>query len=534
MSGAGETYLSLVVTARNDDHGGNLLGRMQAFVDGWIRQANRHQIPSELIIVEWNPAADRPWLRDALRWPAQFGQCRVRIIQVPPEVHGRYAHAPALPLYQMIAKNAGIRRAHGRFVLATNIDILFSSELAAFLAQRQLEPRRMYRIDRYDVMSEVPAEASIEEQLVYCSTHLIRVNRREGTFSVSPDGRPTASFGDLAPAGAGILFGAGWYPVERYTAQEPFRWAGEQAEVVLEKTPERSACLLMDLEPGPGIGSQPLKLEVLTEDNRQLALLTIVRRGLLRLSLAYPPPRCVLFRARSDSLPVGNDPRVLTFRVFRLAWASQRPAPETNSFVWRPMGWIARAQAVADGLNHVVERLANGGSRVTLTVPVGSSLRGVLRKYLDLRGAPRATQVVPESSPAPAFLHTNACGDFTLMAREHWFDLRAYPEFDSFSMNLDAALCYTAHHGGARETMLHDPLRIYHIEHSTGTGWTPEGRGLLFERIAAKGIPFISNDEVLAWAAQMNRLQCPLIFNRESWGLADCDLPEITLSDQPA
>ena len=27
-----EPYLSLVVTARNDDHGGNLLGRMQAFV----------------------------------------------------------------------------------------------------------------------------------------------------------------------------------------------------------------------------------------------------------------------------------------------------------------------------------------------------------------------------------------------------------------------------------------------------------------------------------------------------------------------
>ncbi len=32
-------YLSLVVTARNDDHGGNLLGRMQAFVGGWIAQA---------------------------------------------------------------------------------------------------------------------------------------------------------------------------------------------------------------------------------------------------------------------------------------------------------------------------------------------------------------------------------------------------------------------------------------------------------------------------------------------------------------
>ena len=51
--GAGEVYLSLVVTARNDDHGGNLLGRMQAFVNGWLEQARRFDIPSELILVEW-------------------------------------------------------------------------------------------------------------------------------------------------------------------------------------------------------------------------------------------------------------------------------------------------------------------------------------------------------------------------------------------------------------------------------------------------------------------------------------------------
>src|SRR6266508_1631698 len=105
MPGAMEPYLSLVVTARNDDHGGNLLGRMQAFVSGWIEQARRHQIPSELIVVEWNPP------------------------------DGRYDHAKALPLYQMIAKNVGIRRARGRFILATNIDILISSELAVFIAR---------------------------------------------------------------------------------------------------------------------------------------------------------------------------------------------------------------------------------------------------------------------------------------------------------------------------------------------------------------------------------------------------------------
>ncbi len=202
-----EPYLSLVVTARNDDHGGNLLGRMQIFVDGWLAQARRYNIPSELIIVEWNPPAGRPPLAEALRWPTESGPCEVRIITVPPEIHSRFEHGANLPLYQMIGKNVGIRRARGRFILATNIDILFSDELAAFLGSQQLGTDRMYRIDRYDAMSDVPAGAPIEEQLAYCRTHLIRVNRRDGTFEVAPDGGPVLSAHDMASAGSGILFG---------------------------------------------------------------------------------------------------------------------------------------------------------------------------------------------------------------------------------------------------------------------------------------------------------------------------------------
>jgi hypothetical protein len=127
---------------------------------------------------------------------------------------------------------------------------------------------------------------------------------------------------------------------------------------------------------------------------------------------------------------------------------------------------------------------------------------------------------------APDFLHTNACGDFTLMAREHWCDLRGYAEMDLFSMNLDSLFCFAAHYGGAREEMLSDPMRIYHIEHGMGSGWTPEGQAKLFERTAAKGLSFIGNDEILAMATQMRRLGAPMIFNHEDWGLAEFDLKE--------
>src|SRR5260370_2640084 len=94
-----ETYLSMVLPSRNDNHGGDLLKRMQIFVTALIEQCRRHDIPSELIIVEWNPPEDRPRLAQALRLPNEPAPCAVRIVEVPPELHHRNPNAPALPLY---------------------------------------------------------------------------------------------------------------------------------------------------------------------------------------------------------------------------------------------------------------------------------------------------------------------------------------------------------------------------------------------------------------------------------------------------
>jgi hypothetical protein len=787
MPGAMEPYLSLVVTARNDDHGGNLLGRMQAFVSGWIEQACRYQIPSELIIVEWNPPPGRPGLADALRWPDDLGPCEVRFVEVPPEIHARYDHGKALPLYQMIAKNVGIRRARGCFVLATNIDILVSSELAAFLGKQQLDGDRMYRIDRHDAMNEVPLDRSIEEQLEYCRTHLIRVNTREGTFNVSRDGRPALSPGDVASVESGLLFGPGWFAVESHVKGENFRWAAESAEVLLPAARDAGSSLMIELEPGPATGGLPLDL-VVESKGVPIARLQIDRRSWVRLPLALPLPGRLVFRADTLGASAEFDLRPLCFRVFRMDWEQRLPkgiAAGSLEATVRPTGVGSHLIAGWNALQHLLNKLAHGGPLVPLTVPVSPRLRRTLKAYLewgglvglvrnaiprlvrkisrramtlpgteifpagsgltpglgwqkldDYRGegfrkaasgaeitaspggassAVLALQVEPYKSmtvktfdltlldeegrtigqqtvnglsyvkfsvprtpgrsdvlrisfsdtsleghglcvfwcgweaqgmgsavmdglslpwgagwqrdpirgtmtsqgaaelilrasprplfldletdgpvqfeirdaggrlltsfavsgravqqldcameggglrvlqvtatgpfrafgvdwegaqeavaavqdqPSPGFLHTNGCGDFTLLSRERWFDLRAYPEIDVFSMNLDSMFCFAAHYGGAREKILADPMRIYHIEHGTGSGWTPEGQVKLFERIAAKGIPCVENDEVLAWAKQMRRLKSPLIFNHENWGMADLELKESVL-----
>jgi len=352
-----EPYISLVVTARNDDHGGNLLRRMQIFVKGLLEQIKKYDLTAELILVEWNPVPSRPTLYQALSWPE--GPCKVRIIEVPSETHGRFRHSEGLPLFQMIAKNVGIRRAEGRFVLATNIDLLFSDELVRFLASKSLQPQFLYRIDRYDVSSDVPTDVTIEKQLEYCHDNVIRVNRRDGTY----------------PRDA-----IGWI------------WAWK------------------------------------------------IGRGLRFLS------RC-------------------TLSLFQ-PWSRAKLA------------------------------------------------RGVkfLKRHMFL-GYPR--------------LHTNACGDFTLMAREHWHTLRGYPELEMHSFHLDSVFCHMAHQYGLREEVLQDPMRIYHIEHSSG--WTPEGDSKMREHLRIMRIPVLDFPQFESWAIRMQKEKRPVVFNSEEWGLASENLMEITI-----
>jgi hypothetical protein len=126
---------------------------MQLFVDGLADQAERFGLPLELIMVEWNPPADRAPLAEALRWRLS-DYFQPRVITVPPGFHRTLPHADGLPLFQMIGKNVGIRRARAPYVLATNIDILLSDELFAFL-QSGLKPNAMYRVDRRDVRAQL-------------------------------------------------------------------------------------------------------------------------------------------------------------------------------------------------------------------------------------------------------------------------------------------------------------------------------------------------------------------------------------------
>ena len=108
-----EPYLSFVVTTRNDNHGGDQGRRIQIFLNSLFYLLRKHQLPAELVIVEWNPPSDRHGIRDALSWEKKGKETAVRIVRVSNETHRRLPNAELMPIFEYIGKNCGVRRARG-------------------------------------------------------------------------------------------------------------------------------------------------------------------------------------------------------------------------------------------------------------------------------------------------------------------------------------------------------------------------------------------------------------------------------------
>lgn len=331
-----QPLLSLVVTTRNDSD--QALQRMQIFVDGLLTQARQYQLFCELVVVEWNPPSDRPSIVDAIFWTAASEFCNVRIITVPPGIHAKFDNSDEIPLFQMIAKNTGIRRARGKFILATNVDILFSNELMGFFASGTLRADRMYRIDRCDVPDEVLGQLATAERLQWCRSNVFKIHRYRESVDV-------------------------------------------------------------------------------------------------KLGVVPPPP--------------------------------------TASTPWRRFkDWFYNRQ-----------------------------------------------------NP----LHTNACGDFTLLAAETWNKVHGYPELPLRAMKLDGLLCYVAHYSGSREFVLKDPMQIYHLDHparSDGAILALSKRG---EDRRNLQLPIA---QYRAWVTQMQETRQPILFNDSGWGMVNVTLPETLVGEK--
>lgn len=147
-----EPLISLVLTGRNDQYGGDFTTRFFRTLRFNHEQLAARGIPHELVFVEWAPPPDRPLLFELIfdAIPELDADVCAWYI-VDPQYHEALSLNPRLEYLEFIAKNVGVRRARGRFVLTSNCDVYLGRQVLDVLERGALEPCVVYRAPRQDL-----------------------------------------------------------------------------------------------------------------------------------------------------------------------------------------------------------------------------------------------------------------------------------------------------------------------------------------------------------------------------------------------
>jgi hypothetical protein len=144
-------FLTIVVTGRHDNYGGDFNERFFTALRFNHQRLAERDVPFEVVLVEWNPVPDRPTLSEVVARECPSLGSVLRRVVVAPEYHVAFTQNPRIPYLEYLAKNVGIRRAAGAFVLASNTDILLGHHVVDVIASRRLRPGVVYRAARYDI-----------------------------------------------------------------------------------------------------------------------------------------------------------------------------------------------------------------------------------------------------------------------------------------------------------------------------------------------------------------------------------------------
>ena len=324
-----QPYLSIVVSSLVGDSG----DRLKTFVTATMQQCRRHRIPSEVIIVEWKRPVEVAPLAETLRLPAERGPCAVRVIEVPADDQRVHPNG----LEQAIAKNAGIRRARGRFVLAADVDHVLADEVMQFIAGQS---------QRF---------GSLEWQ-------------------------------DIAVKDGSLGLGKGWFWKEM-DGSKPFRWFSNDAEISIQPHSDSMRVLALDIEPGPGVNMGPTTLDVLDDAGSKVLSVRLVNRRVVNVPV--PDHNGLPIRLRLHVSDTGHhassDRRPLNARVLRCGLYEEPVTPRTWKLPQR-IWWMLTRRAGSSLLPEVES---------SETWPESPQLRGkddftILSrtKWFEIRGYP--------------------------------------------------------------------------------------------------------------------------------------------------
>ena len=163
MGSRSQPYLSLVLTGRNDNYGGDFRSRLQHCISNAHKQLKNAQITAEIIFVNYNSVEENEPAEQFIVWPKSYETVTIRIITVPNSIH-QLLVADGLrkdvPVLEYLGKNAGIRRAKGEFILSMNPDIILTESLVNEL--KQLNRANYYRANRVDFSGDLNSKHELK------------------------------------------------------------------------------------------------------------------------------------------------------------------------------------------------------------------------------------------------------------------------------------------------------------------------------------------------------------------------------------
>ena len=119
------------------------------------------------------------------------------------------------------------------------------------------------------------------------------------------------------------MLNEGWYALENYE-HSVFRWATNDAQVVILNASGRHRRIDLDIEVGPGVGSPSMLLSILDESQMEVvAQKLIYGRQKVTFELPITQQEKLFFHLRveeSGNVASPGDSRILNFRVFNYDW----------------------------------------------------------------------------------------------------------------------------------------------------------------------------------------------------------------------
>ncbi len=157
--------ISIVITGRNDNYGGDFKARMFLALHRNVELLERYAVDYEIVFVEWNPIEEKPYV--CRKICSEYVKARAFV--VPFAIHQAYSTNPQMPFCEMPAKNIGIREAMGDSILVLNADIVLSESIVEEISQLEPLDNVFYRARRVDIEVPCRSECFSEEKVIVLS-----------------------------------------------------------------------------------------------------------------------------------------------------------------------------------------------------------------------------------------------------------------------------------------------------------------------------------------------------------------------------